>query len=135
MDIISKLTGQAGPLVDIVGIDHIKKLIAEEFLQTVPISSVRGRSFNNSIILINEAQNITEEHMKLLLGRCGEGSKIIFDGDIKQADSQLFRNRSGLKLLNQLSKSPEYSKIFGKIQLKQGERSFTATAAEYLDEI
>lgn len=134
-DVVSKLIGQAGPLVDIVGIDHINKLIAEEFLEIVPISSVRGRSFNNSIILINEAQNITEEHMKLLLGRCGEGSKIIFDGDIKQADSQLFRNRSGLKLLNQLSKSPEYSKIFGKIQLKQGERSFTATAAEYLDEI
>ena len=122
MDIISKLIGQAGPLVDIVGIDHINKLIAEESLEIVPISSVRGRSFNNSIILINEAQNITEEHMKLLLGRCGENSKIIFDGDVKQADSQLFRNRSGLKLLNQLSKSPEYSKIFWKIQLKQGER-------------
>lgn len=134
-DIISKLIGQAGPLVDIVGIDHINRLISEESLEIVPISSVRGRSFNNSTILINEAQNITEEHMKLLLGRCGEGSKIIFDGDIKQADSQLFRNRSGLKLLNQLSKSNEYSKIFGKIQLKQGERSFTATAAEYLDEI
>ena len=71
MDIISKLIGQAGPLVDIVGIDHINKLIAEESLEIVPISSVRGRSFNNSIILINEAQNITEEHMKLLLVRCG----------------------------------------------------------------
>ena len=38
MDIISKLIGQAGPLVDIVGIDHINKLIAEEFLEIVPIS-------------------------------------------------------------------------------------------------
>ena len=64
---------------------------------------------------------------------CGEGTRIFFDGDIKQADSQLFRNKNGLKLLMSLRKSSIFSKIFATVNLTSIERSLTAQAADYLD--
>lgn len=133
-ELLEKVEGQIGPLVDLVGIDKIQDMIIKEELEVVPMNSIRGRSFSDSIIIVNESQNLTEDHIKLLIGRCGEGSRIFFDGDIKQADSQLFRNKSGLKLLLNLRKSPIYSKIFSTVKLITTERSKTAQAAQFLDE-
>lgn len=132
-ELIDKILGQIGPLIDLVGIDTIHRMIAEEQLEVVPMSTIRGRSFQDSIIIVNESQNLTEDHIKLLIARCGNGTRIFFDGDIKQADSQLFRDKNGLKLLLNLQKSEEYSKIFAAIKLTTVERSHTARAAEYLD--
>lgn len=134
-ELLSKTIGQIGPLVDLVGIDEINKMIGLEQLEVVPMGFVRGRSFQDSIIIVNEAQNLTEDHIKLLIARCGEGTRIFFDGDYKQTDSQIFRNKNGLKLLLNLRKSPYFSKIFGTVKLTKTERSFTAQAADYLDEI
>lgn len=108
-------------------------MIAKEELEIVPLAYIRGRSFQDSIIIVNEAQNLTEDHLKLLIARCGEGTRIFFDGDIKQADSQLFRNKNGLKLLMSLRKSSIFSKIFATVNLTSIERSLTAQAADYLD--
>ena len=105
-----------------------------EQLEVVPMAYIRGRSFDDSIIIVNEAQNLTEEHVKLLIARCGKNTRIFFDGDIKQADSQLFRNKNGLKLLLSLRKSPVYSKMFSTVKLNTTERSVTAQAAQFLDE-
>ena len=95
---------------------------------------MRGRSFANCIIIVNEAQNLTEDHVKLLIARCGDGTRIFFDGDIKQADSHVFRNKNGLKLLSKLKNSPIFSKIFGTVRLVNIERSLTAQASAYLDD-
>ena len=110
-------------------------MLSAGILEIVPISIMRGRNFYNSIILVNEAQNLTEEHIKLLLGRCAEGTRIFFDGDIKQTDNHLFKEKSGLKLLLNLADSPDFSKIFGFVTLNTIERSFTARASDFLDEI
>lgn len=134
-ELLEKTVGQIGPLIDLVGIDQIQDWIRTEQLEIVPMGFIRGRSFQDSIIIVNEAQNLTEEHIKLLIGRVGEGSRIFFDGDLKQSDSSLFRNRNGLKLLLNLRKSPIYSKIFATVQLKLTERSLTAQASTYLDEL
>lgn len=134
-ELLDKVAGQIGPLVDLVGIDKVQDMIMKNQLEVVNMGSIRGRSFNDSIIIVNEAQNLTEEHIKLLIGRVGDNSRIFFDGDLKQADSAIFRNRNGLKLLLHLRKSPLYSKIFATVQLKLTERSFTAQAASYLDEL
>jgi predicted ribonuclease YlaK len=99
------------------------------------MGSIRGRSFDNSIIIVNEAQNLTEEHIKLLIGRIGEGSRLFFDGDQAQTDKALFKEKNGLILVSKLSDSPEYSKIFSSVKLAKTERSFAAGAADYLDEI
>lgn len=110
-------------------------MIMKEELEIVPLAYIRGRSFKDSIIIVNEAQNLTEDHLKLLIARCGENSRIFFDGDIKQADSQLFRNKNGLKLLLNLRKSPIYCYKFATVNLLKTERSATAEAAQYLDDL
>ena len=98
-------------------------------LELLPISIARGRSFDNSIILVNEAQNLTEDHVKLLVARCGENTRIFFDGDIKQADANVFRQKSGLKLLTKLRFSKEFSNLFSAVKLESIERSKTAQCA------
>ena len=52
-----------GPILDIVGEDRARMMVAQGSIEIVPISVMRGRSFNNSIVLINEAQNLTTEHI------------------------------------------------------------------------
>lgn len=101
----------------------------------MPISLARGRNIENSIIIVNEAQNLTEYHIKLLLGRVGEGSRIFFDGDLKQTDKRVFEEQNGLKLLTRLSESNEYKSLFAHVNLIKSERSKTAMAAQFLDEI
>lgn len=135
MELLDKTVGQIGPLIDLVGIDQVQDWIKTEQLEVVPMSFVRGRSFQDSIIIVNEAQNLTEDHIKLLVARCGAGSRILFDGDYKQADSDLFRNKNGLKLLLQLRKSPVFSKIFAVVKLKTIERSLIAQSSAYLDSL
>lgn len=133
--ILEKTIGQIGPLVDLVGIDQIQSWVDTGLLEVVPMAYMRGRSFTNSIIIVNEAQNLTEDHIKLLLARVGENSRIFLDGDIKQSDSELFKNKNGLRLLLKLHNSPVYSKIFATVKLKTIERSLTANASEYLDNL
>ena len=132
-ELLDKTLGQIGPLVDLVGLAEIQHMLSFEELEVVPMSFIRGRSFKDSIIIVNEAQNLTEDHVKLLIGRCGEGTRIMFDGDLKQTDSNIFKNKNGLKLLLNLRKSPKYSKIFSTVKLRTTERSQTASAAEFLD--
>lgn len=122
-----------GCWLDLIGYDRLRDYVEKAQIEIVPVSIARGRSFNRSIILVNEAQNLTDKHIKLLVGRCGEGTRIFFDGDIKQADSDVFRDRSGLRLLTKLRKSKIYSKIFGMVKLNSIERSLTAQASAYLD--
>lgn len=130
-----KVAGSLGPLIDLIGIDEIHRLEDNGQLEIVPMGFARGRSFEKSIIIVNEAQNLTDEHIKLLLGRIGDGSRIFYDGDIKQADSQLFKNKSGLKLLLNLADSPVFGKIFSTVKLNKIERSLAAQSAGYLDEL
>ena len=124
-----------GSLIDIVGEIEAERFLSTGLLEIVPISIMRGRNFKNCIILVNEAQNLTEEHIKLLVGRCAEGSRIFFDGDIKQVDSYVFKNKNGLKLLLNLADSEKFSKIFGVVTLDTIERSLVAQASDYLDNI
>lgn len=132
-ELLDKTIGQIGPLVDLIGIDAISNMITYDQLEVVPMSFIRGRSFSNAIVIVNEAQNLTEDHIKLLIARCGEGTRIFFDGDYKQADSHIFRNKNGLKLLMNLKNSPIFSNIFAAVKLIKTERSFTAQASDYLD--
>lgn len=95
---------------------------------------MRGRNFEDSIVIVNEAENLTEDHIKLLLARCGKNTKIIWDGDIHQSDSYIFKDKNGLKLLLKLHDSP-LAHLFGTVRLNKIERSEVACAADYLDSI
>lgn len=124
-----------GTLYDMIGGYSVDKLLSMEQLEVAPISTMRGRNFTDSIIIVNEAQNLTDKHIKLLVSRCGENCRIFFDGDVRQSDSYIFREKNGLVLLNKLKDSADFGKMYGTVRLLQTERSKTAQAAGYLDTI
>jgi phosphate starvation-inducible protein PhoH and related proteins len=64
----------------------IDKRIAEGVIEIIPLAFMRGRNFTNSIIIVDESQNITHKQMELLLGRMCTGSKMILTGDTAQID-------------------------------------------------
>lgn len=133
-DLLEKEIIYMGSLVDMVGYDEIERRIKDGTLELMPISLARGRNIENSIVLVNEAQNLTEAHVKLLIGRIGEGTKIIFDGDIHQTDRPIFKNSNGLKLLYKI-KDSEFADLFSTVNLKTIERSRTAQVSIFLDSI
>lgn len=123
-----------GTICDVIGREEAELRVMEGSLELMPISIARGRNIENSIILVSEAQNLTEEHIKLLIGRVGEGSRIIFDGDIHQSDKPVFKNSNGLKLLFKIRDS-EFADLFSTVELQNIERSRTARVSDYLDKI
>lgn len=70
-------------------------------IQMVPLSVMRGRSFNRAFIIVDEAQNLTIHEMKMLLTRVGKECTIVINGDIKQSD---IKEQSGLSKILHLSK-------------------------------
>ena len=90
---------------------------------------IRGRTYNNSIVYVSEAENLTKENMQLLISRIGEESTLWINGDFKQTDSPIYRMNNGLlSAINCLKGCPE----FGFVQLKKTERSKTAELANLL---
>lgn len=73
-------------LSEVLGVDQLNKLREEEKILVLPIGHLRGVTFKNSIVCIEEAQNLSIPAMRLLLTRLGEGSKMIFSGDLAQPD-------------------------------------------------
>lgn len=133
-DSLDKTLPLVGPLLDFLGIDEINRMISSEQLEIIPMAYLRGRNFEDSIVIVNEAQNLDSDHVKLLLGRIGNNSRIFFDGSTHQIDSDIFKNKNGLKTLLNVSESP-YKDLFATVELKSIERSRTARIADYLDSI
>jgi phosphate starvation-inducible PhoH-like protein len=70
----------------LAGKDKIEKLIAEDKIEIAPISFMRGRTFVNSCVIVDEAQNITKSQMEMILSRLGIHSRMMICGDITQTD-------------------------------------------------
>jgi phosphate starvation-inducible PhoH-like protein len=73
-------------LHDMVDPETIPKLLAAGTIEVAPLAFLRGRSLNDSFIILDEAQNTTPEQMKMFLTRLGFGSKIVVTGDTSQVD-------------------------------------------------
>ncbi len=73
-------------LYDILGRDAALRLKEKEAIEVVPLAYMRGRTLDNSFIILDEAQNTTREQMKMFLTRMGFGSKVVVTGDITQID-------------------------------------------------
>ena len=82
-------------LYDILGREATLRLKEKETIEVVPLAYMRGRTLDNSFIILDEAQNATKEQMKMFLTRMGFGSKVIVTGDITQIDLPRGK-RSGL---------------------------------------
>lgn len=83
-------------LYDILGKENAGRLREKEIIEVIPLAYMRGRTFDNSFIILDEAQNTTKEQMKMFLTRLGFGSKVVVTGDITQTDLPRGK-KSGLK--------------------------------------
>ena len=141
-DIDSKLTPYMQPLFDnLTVIKHqfkkndkriskIKELLDDQKLLITPLAYIRGRSLQKSFFIVDEAQNLTPHEVKTIITRAGEGTKIVFTGDINQIDHPYLNKKSnGVSyLINRMKKQNLYSHI----NLKKGERSELAELASNL---
>ncbi len=73
-------------LYDLAGYDNVHKMIDKSVIEIAPLAYMRGRTLNQSFIILDEAQNTTPEQMKMFLTRIGFGSKTVITGDITQID-------------------------------------------------
>jgi phosphate starvation-inducible PhoH-like protein len=89
-DIVAKLSPWMMPILDVFAQYYSQKeiqaLLEEKMLEMIPIAYIRGRTFSNSFIILDEAQNTTPSSMLSVLTRIGEGSKMVITGDVKQGD-------------------------------------------------
>ena len=103
-------------LYDILGRDTVMKLREREIIEVAPLAFMRGRTLDDSYIILDEAQNTTREQMKMFLTRMGINSKVIVNGDITQIDLPLSKSL-GLKSAEKILKGIE-----GIAFVKLGER-------------
>ena len=73
-------------LYEMLGFDQVTNLIERRAIELAPLAFMRGRSLNQSFIILDEAQNTTTEQMKMVLTRMGFGSKSVVNGDVTQID-------------------------------------------------
>ena len=126
-----KLMPFAMPLADhLGGVDGLSLMISHGQIEIVHLGFIRGRDIKNSIIICSEGENMTKEHIQLLLGRVGEGSSLWVNGDFRQCDSDVFRRNSGMMTaIDRFKGHPR----FGYVKLLKTERSETAAMADLLD--
>lgn len=130
---IDKLLPFAMPIADHVGgVDGLELLVKQNKIEIEHLGWIRGRSFSNAIIMCSEAENLTKQHVQLLIGRVGKGSNLWLDGDFKQVDSKIFEENNGLRTAIDKLKG---HRLFGYVNLEKSERSETAALADLLDDI
>ncbi|WP_069825391.1 PhoH family protein [Pediococcus pentosaceus] len=83
-------------LYQIIGAEHTTRLLERGVIEIAPLAYMRGRTLDNAFVILDEAQNTTNQQMKMFLTRLGFGSKMIVNGDVTQIDLPR-GTRSGLK--------------------------------------
>jgi len=102
----------------------------EKGIELLPLSMIRGETFHHAFILVDEAQNLTPNEVKTIVSRAGEGTKIVFTGDINQIDVQyLTKETNGLSHLIDRFRGQKY---FAYIEMQKSVRSPLAEAADKL---
>ena len=98
-------------LYDMIEAEKIEKLLDRNVIEVAPIAFMRGRTLNDSFIIVDEAQNVTPEQMKMVLTRQGFNSKMVVNGDVTQIDlptgrqsglihaSEVLRNVEGIRFV------------------------------------
>ena len=141
-DIQSKLDPYMQPLFDNLSVIRhqfksndkrsikINELLEQNKLLITPLAYIRGRSLQKAFFIVDEAQNLTPHEVKTVITRAGEGTKVIFTGDIHQIDHPYLDKRSnGLTYLISRMKGQD---VFAHITLEKGERSELAELASNL---
>jgi len=116
-------------LYEMLGFERVTKLMDKNVIEVAPLAFMRGRTLNESFIILDEAQNTTIEQMKMFLTRMGFGSKMVITGDITQIDlvkssqsglihvSEVLKNESQISFCNFEAKDVVRHKLVQKIVL------------------
>ena len=102
-DLAEKVNPYLRPLYDalhdMVDFDRARKMLERGTIEVAPLAFMRGRTLNDSFVILDEAQNTTPEQMKMFLTRLGYGSKAVITGDVTQIDLPEGKGRSGLRVV------------------------------------
>ena len=110
--------------------EKINKLVEEEKIVIAPLTYIRGRSLQKIFFIVDEAQNLTPHEIKTIITRAGEGTKVVFTGDIFQIDHPFLDSQSnGLSYLIDRFKG---QRLYAHMNLEKGERSALAELASNL---
>lgn len=141
-DIQSKLNPYMQPLFDNLGViqnqysendsknKRIKEFLDDEKLVIAPLSYIRGRSLVKIFFIVDEAQNLTPHEIKTIITRAGEGTKMVFTGDIFQIDHPYLDSQSNG--LSYLIEKMQNQRLYAHVNLEKGERSELAELASDL---
>jgi phosphate starvation-inducible PhoH-like protein len=114
-DIAEKVNPYLRPLYDslhdIFGFEKVDKLMEKQIIEIAPLAFMRGRTLNDSFIILDEAQNTTPEQMKMFLTRLGFGSRAVVTGDVTQVDLPEGK-KSGLREAHNILRGVEGIKFF-----------------------
>jgi len=90
--------------------EAVEKMVADQLIEIVPFAFMRGRTFPNAFVIVDECQNITHAQTEMIVGRLGKGGKMVFCGDISQVD---LRNKkdSGISFFNRLEENVSGVKV------------------------
>jgi PhoH-like ATPase len=141
-DVDSKLKPYMQPLYDNLGVircqftenstmaKNLQRMIDDGKLTIEPLAYIRGRSLVKKYMIVDEAQNLTPHEVKTIITRAGEGTKIVFTGDVDQIDHPyLDRNSNGL---SSLIDKMQGQQLYSHVDLQKGERSELAELASHL---
>ena len=131
-DVNEKMSPWMAPLVDnfryaFKDMSYFEMMIAKGQIEISPLSYIRGRTFSNAFVIVDEAQNTTIHELKTIITRAGENSKMVLMGDTDQVDTPYIDKRSnGLSIVIDKLRS---SDLVAHVHLPKGERSKLATLA------
>ncbi len=138
-DIQSKIKPYMQPLYDNLSVirsqfpeksemcQRLQRMLDEEKLAIEPLAYIRGRSLGKMYMIVDEAQNLTPHEVKTIITRAGEGTKIVFTGDINQIDHPYLGIHSNG--LSTLIDKMQGQRLYAHIDLRKGERSELADLA------
>ncbi|MBP1643120.1 MAG: ribonuclease [Acidobacteria bacterium] len=141
-DIKSKINPYMAPLWDNLSVikhqfdekdrefKRLDEMVEAEKLHITPLAYIRGRSFSNIMFIVDEAQNLTPHEIRTIITRAGEGTKMVFTGDIFQIDTPYLDAQSnGLSYLIDRIKG---NRLYAHVNLDKGERSELANLASMM---
>ena len=129
-DLRDKMSIWGAPLADhLGGQDMLNQLIDQDVIEIYPLSHIRGRSINNSIVICDECENMNDKLVTLLMSRIENDSELIFCGDVAQIDNRKFEKNNGIRsMLEHLSGQP----LFGTVKLVKSERGPVAQMCDLM---
>ena len=127
---LEKMSAWLAPLQSHLGLFTMEEMINQNVIEPLPLNFIRGLDAKRTIIFADECEDMTAQHIQLLIGRLGEGSELFLAGDLKQTDRENKKKNSGIRrAIATLSDNP----LFGMVKLIKSERSPASALADLLD--